>query len=121
MIASKHGWRVGSGEPSGPARCRVIDVQPSGTHTVLLLRHSGGARSSVEVPARPDRAAAVSSLAGLRRVLEVRMESGIGARASVIGIGGRHRLVQRQISLPSALALAGDGVRTTVVCTAITA
>ena len=77
-----------------------MDVQSCGTRTVLLVREPGDTRSAVEVLTRPDPAAAFRSLAGLRRVIEVHIELGAEARAVVVGIGGRHRLVRRQISLP---------------------
>ena len=121
MIASRSSWRGGSGERARTVRYRVMDVQSCGTRTVLLVREPGATRSAVEVPPRPDPAAAFRSLAGLRRVMEVHIELGPEARDVVVGIGGRHRLVRRQISLPSALELAKAGVRTTVVWTAVTA
>jgi hypothetical protein len=85
MIASRSGWRGGSGERARPVRYRVMDVQSCGTRTVLLVREPGDTRSAVEVPTRPDPAAAFRSLAGLRRVMEVHIELGAEARAVMVG------------------------------------
>jgi hypothetical protein len=86
----------------------------SGPSTEVVVRAGDGGITLVDVPGRPDRAAAERVGAGLRRLVWQRIEvAGPEVRCTVRGV--RHRLpCERSVSLGAALGLAERGLPTVV-------